>query len=186
MLTPRFAQVETWAVELGKRFEYRTSFSCTQGDSECKPQWRDDDSPYSKLCQWKDSKTGKGLSFTERASEILDHIIAGQDPVPAALEFILKQLSVHQDVQSCLQSELSASRSLIENQGFACIDKLRYLNGVVMEGLRLLDSIASYQTRVVPRGGCHILGVFIPAGVRHCPFPGITFPSLAFPNSARC
>ena len=48
----------------------------------------------------------------------------------------------------------------------AMIDALPYLNAVVMEGLRLVDTIASYETRVVPSGGCMIEGYFIPAGVR--------------------
>ena len=45
------------------------------------------------------------------------------------------------------------------------IDTLSYVNAVVMEGLRLVDTISSYQTRVVPKGGCMTCGYFLPAGV---------------------
>ena len=45
------------------------------------------------------------------------------------------------------------------------IDSLSYVNAVVMEGLRLVDTISSYQTRVVPKGGCVISGCYLPAGV---------------------
>ena len=45
------------------------------------------------------------------------------------------------------------------------IDSLSYLNAVIMEALRLVDTISSYQTRVVPKGGCVISGHYLPAGV---------------------
>lgn len=94
------------------------------------------------------------------------HLVAGQDAVPAVLEFILRQLSIHQDVQSRLRLELLTSVSFNrENSDFATIDKLMYLNAVVMESLRLVDTVSSYQTRVVPKEGCIVSGTFLPAGV---------------------
>ena len=53
-----------------------------------------------------------------------------------------------------------------EERLFAVTDSLPYLNAVTMEGLRLVDTISSYQTRTVPKGGCTISGYFLPAGVR--------------------
>ncbi|KAI4164571.1 MAG: hypothetical protein LQ342_001884 [Letrouitia transgressa] len=44
------------------------------------------------------------------------------------------------------------------------IESLPYLNAVVMESLRTVDTISSYQTRIVPPGGCVIAGYSIPAG----------------------
>ena len=163
-------KAETWLSELARKYESRACTISTTEPVECKLQ-RHDQSPYKKICQWRDPKTGKGLTFNERASEILDHTIAGQDPVPAALEFTLKQLSIHLDIQFCVRSELLKSMPLaVGNNGLAIIDNLTYLNAVVMESLRLLDNIPSYQTRVVPRGGCLVLGSFLPAGVSHCSF----------------
>ena len=52
-----------------------------------------------------------------------------------------------------------------QDRTFAMIDSLSYVNAVVMEGLRLVDTISSYQTRVVPKGGCVISGYHLPAGV---------------------
>ena len=94
------------------------------------------------------------------------YLVAGQDAVSAVLEFIVRQLSIHQDVQSCLRLELLTSVSRqSEESNFATIDKLVYLNAVVMESLRLVDTVSSYQTRLVPKGGCIISGTFLPGGV---------------------
>ncbi len=57
------------------------------------------------------------------------------------------------------------------------LDSLPYLNAVLMEGLRLVDTILSYETRLVPAGGCVIEGYHLPAGVR-CP----SHPSLPNPS----
>lgn len=93
-------------------------------------------------------------------------LVAGQDAVSAVLEFILRQLSIHQDVQSRLRLELLTSVSLNrKDSDFATIDKLVYLNAVVMESLRLVDTVSLYQTRVLPKGGCIISGTFLPSGV---------------------
>ena len=159
-------KVETWLAELAKKYESKTIVGYTDQIFEHKLQLYNE-SPYKKICQWRDPLTGHGLTFNERASEILDHTVAGQDPVPAALEFTLKQLSIRPDVQCQLRSELSSSLPLNEGHYFSTLDKLPYLNAVVMESLRLLDNISSYQTRVVPSGGCLILGTFLPAGVSH-------------------
>ena len=95
-----------------------------------------------------------------------NELVAGQDAVPAALEFIIRQISTHPHVQAKLRLELLTSLPLsAEDRSFAMIDTLSYLNAVIMEGLRLVDTISSYQTRVVPNGGCTISGHFLPAGV---------------------
>lgn len=94
--------------------------------------------------------------------------MAGQDAVPAALEFIIRQLSARPEIQSQLRAELLTAVPLASaDRNYAMIDDLPYLNAVVMESLRLVDTISSYQTRVVPKGGCEISGYYIPAGVGH-------------------
>ncbi len=45
------------------------------------------------------------------------------------------------------------------------VDVLPYLHAVVLEGVRLVDTIDSYQRRVIPKGGCMIEGYYLPAGV---------------------
>ena len=58
-----------------------------------------------------------------------------------------------------------------EDRTFAMIDSLSYVNAVVMEGLRLVNTISSYQTRVVPKGGCIVAGHYLPGGVSISPPP---------------
>lgn len=58
------------------------------------------------------------------------------------------------------------------------IDDLSYLNAVVMECLRVVDTISSYQTRTVPKGGCKLSGYYIPADVGNPPFTYIEAPNL--------
>lgn len=164
-------KAESWLKELARKYESILSIEVTTEFADQKLR-RLEQSPYKKICLWKDSVTGKGLTFTERTSEILDHIIAGQDPVPAALEFIVKQLSIQEDIQSRLRAELLGSMDVLaKGYSTAFVDSLAYLDCIVMESLRLVDNISSYQTRIVPAGGCLILGCFLPGGVSNSPLP---------------
>ncbi|KAL9614004.1 MAG: hypothetical protein Q9167_001484 [Letrouitia subvulpina] len=140
-------------------------------------------STWEKLTSWRSRETGMALGELDCLSEVLDHAgsklesffgipnqanlqaVAGQDAVPAALEFMIKQLSLHPDIQSKLRLELLTSLpSATEDRTFPMIESLPYLNAVVMESLRIVDTISSYQTRIVPPGGCVIAGYSIPAG----------------------
>lgn len=79
---------------------------------------------------------------------------------------MIRQISSHPGVQSKLRLEMLNSLPLnAEDRRFAMIDSLPYLNAVIMECLRLVDTISSYQTRTVPTGGCVISGHYLPAGV---------------------
>ena len=86
--------------------------------------------------------------------------------MPAVLEFTVRHLSAHPKIQSNLRAEvLSSTLSVTSDSTYAMIDKLPYLNAIVMESLRLVDTVSSYQTRVVPNGGCTISGFYVPGGV---------------------
>lgn len=101
-------------------------------------------------------------------------LVAGQDAVSAALEFVIRQISAHANVQSQLRLELLTSLPLgPDGRTYPLIDGLPYLDAVVMESLRLVDTISSYQTRIVPKGGCVVSGYYLPAGVCTL-YPGFT------------
>lgn len=82
---------------------------------------------------------------------------------------MIRRISDRPDVQSRLHSELLEILPYdAGDRTFTTIDSLPYLNAVIMEGLRLVDTISSYQTRKVPKGGCVISGHLLPAGVCIC------------------
>ena len=177
-----------WLSKLISRYETNIELSNeSRNQRECSKTY--ESSTYKKLLIWRSPDTGESLDWNERASEIMDHmgnyleiqmlnqasdsfIVAGQDAVPAVLEFIIRRLSTDIKIQAQVRAEiLNSSARVASNRTYAMIDELPYLNAVVMESLRLVDTISSYLTRVVPKGGCTISGHFIPAGVRkifHC------------------
>jgi hypothetical protein len=92
--------------------------------------------------------------------------VAGQDPVAAVLEYATRRISLHPDIQVRLHHEIMTSLpNGNEEWTSAMVDALPFLNAIVLEGLRLVDTIGSYQRRVVPLGGCTIEGFYLPAGV---------------------
>lgn len=69
-------RAEAWLKELARKYESQLSIEVTTQFADQKLRSLEQ-GPYRKICLWKDSTTGRGLTFTERTSEILDHIIAG-------------------------------------------------------------------------------------------------------------
>ena len=81
------------------------------------------------------------------------------------LEFALRTLSAHPEMQARLRAELAESLPRgLDDCAFNAIDALPYLNAVVLESLRLVDTIESCQSRVVPKGGCVVEGYYLPEG----------------------
>lgn len=179
------ANAETWVSHLISAYEGKAQALLQGSNPENKPP-RAEGSVYGKMMAWSHPDTGRRLSWDERASEIMDHIglssqsvipfslhyltgaliEAGQDPVPAVLEYITRRISLHPDIQDRLHQEVVSSLpSSNEDWTFAMVDALPFLNALVLEGLRLVDTIESYQRRVVPAGGCMIEGFHLPAGV---------------------
>lgn len=91
---------------------------------------------------------------------------AGHDTVSASLEYLTRQVSLSTDTQAKLLHELREADKKDGNL-YPTLDKLPYLNAVVMEGLRLVYTINFYQPRVVPKGGCTVEDIYLPEGVRN-------------------
>jgi cytochrome P450 len=67
---------------------------------------------------------------------------------------------------SLLQSELRSRFSSLEEITSKALMNCEYLNAVVEEGLRIYPPAgAGHLSRIVPRGGVEIDGVWIPEGV---------------------
>ncbi|KAL9637707.1 MAG: hypothetical protein Q9164_002032 [Protoblastenia rupestris] len=157
-------RAQRWLSKLVSKHEERLTSSMSDRETK-KPMRIFDSGLYDKLQLWRSQETGRSLDRKERASEIMDHAVAGQDAVPAAMEYIVRQISEYPGIQSKLRLELLTLVPLTANdRTFAMIDTLPYLNAVVMEGLRTVDTISSYQTRVVPKRGCVVSDHFLPGG----------------------
>ncbi|KAG7290626.1 hypothetical protein NEMBOFW57_000629 [Staphylotrichum longicolle] len=99
------------------------------------------------------------LDKLDIAAECLDHMAAGIDTTGDALCFLMWELSQPSSIhyQRKLQAELLAHPA-------SSFDKLRYLDAVVMEGLRCFPAIPMSLPRYVPPGGRTIDGFFLPQG----------------------
>ena len=97
------------------------------------------------------------LEQLDMAAESLDHMAAGIDTTGDALCFLMWELSQPRSLrfQRRLQAELRSNPD-------AHIDKLSFLDAVVLEGLRCFPAIPMSLPRYVPSGGRSIDGFFIP------------------------
>jgi cytochrome P450 len=65
-----------------------------------------------------------------------------------------------------LQTELRAQFSSLDEITSKALMNCVYLNAVVEEGLRMYPPAgAAHLSRIVPKGGCEVDGVWIPEGV---------------------
>jgi len=115
------------------------------------------------------------------ASEMWDHLSAGQETSAIALSFVFHELTRHPDVQTALRKEvqsLTPSLSLpSSSQPFDSIpaareiDALPLLDAVLMETLRLHAPIPGPQPRITPSDGCKLANKDIPGGFRVSSLP---------------
>jgi cytochrome P450 len=120
---------------------------------------RPDPAPFTLMDRLKERKT-TGLEDMDMSAECLDHMAAGIDTTGDGLCFLMWELSQPRSMhfQTRLQEELR------ENSGVPP-DKLRFLEAVIMEGLRCFPPIPMSLPRYVPAGGRVIDGYFVPGGV---------------------
>lgn len=99
-----------------------------------------------------------GLADMDACSEIQDHTAAGHETTGATLTFLTYHLSTHPEIQEKLHQELvnafgKPTGELFQPLPYKLVDDLPYLNGVVMETLRLYSAIPGAEPRVVPDKG---------------------------------
>ncbi|KAL2181595.1 cytochrome P450 [Thermothelomyces heterothallicus CBS 202.75] len=132
---------------------------------------RTDAAPFTLLNRLKGPSSG--LDDLDVAAECLDHMAAGIDTTGDALCFLMWELSQPSSMhrQRKLQEELAAAAAAASSSHpgagagpGASLDRLPYLDAVVMEGLRCFPAIPMSLPRSVPAGGRTVDGFFLPAG----------------------
>lgn len=108
------------------------------------------------------------------ASEVFDHILAGQETAGLAMTYLTWHMSQDQDLQRRLRDELlsiepnlrlrdDGARSLPDPKE---LDALPLLHAIMMETLRLNAPIGGPEPRRTPFPQCHIGPYAVPGGVR--------------------
>lgn len=107
------------------------------------------------------------------ASELFDHVLAGQETAGITLSYLSWRLSQSLELQTQLRVELrTLSSNMITEPSTPRIpyakeiDALPLLHAVVMETLRLHAPLPGYQPRQTPPSGCQIGRYKVPGGVR--------------------
>lgn len=92
-------------------------------------------------------------------------VIAGSETTSTALTAIMRELAKAPRERETLAREVRGAFAAEADISLAAIRKLPFLNACVDEGLRLCPPAPLGPSRVVPRGGSHVCGEFIPGGV---------------------
>lgn len=108
------------------------------------------------------------------ASELFDHVLAGQETAGVTLTYLTWRLSQDLALQTRLREELLtlspnsklSPGSIPSLPDAKAIDSLPLLHAVVMETLRLHAPIPGPQPRITPARGCELAGYKVPGGVR--------------------
>ncbi|KAI1866883.1 uncharacterized protein JN550_007430 [Neoarthrinium moseri] len=107
------------------------------------------------------------------ASEIIDHLLAGQETTGVALTFLTWHLSRSQDLQRDLRAELLTLKPDVRlENGTAHIpdpkqlDSLPILHALVVETVRRYAPAGGPEPRVVPAPSCRIGPYEVPGGAR--------------------
>ena len=107
------------------------------------------------------------------SSEILDHLLAGQETTGVALTYLSWHLSRALDLQHQLRDELlSLTPSMSMEDGkvvipnSAQLDRLPLLQAVIVETVRLYAPAGGPEPRITPNPSCRIGPHTLPGGVR--------------------
>ena len=102
------------------------------------------------------------------AAHAADFVTAGTETTATALSCITYYLLRTPEVAKRLQEEILASFTSYDEINAASTAPLKYLNAVILEGLRIYPPLPFALPRVVPKGGEIIDGYFVPAKASLC------------------
>lgn len=92
-------------------------------------------------------------------------VVAGSDTLTASLTFVFYHLASHPEQVAKLREEIDALWPDGEEFDAKKVANAEHLNAIIHEGLRMHPPVASGVSRVTPKEGVEIDGVFIPGGV---------------------
>ncbi len=108
-----------------------------------------------------------GTERGEMASELLDHLIAGQETTATALTSLVWRLARDRKWQGRLREEVKAMERGPDGLGvprYAELERGKVLDALTRETLRFHPVSSGRLERVVPEGGRIYCGVFVPGG----------------------
>ena len=105
------------------------------------------------------------ISDIQIAAHACDFVTAGSETTATALSCITYYLFKNPHANKALLEEIRSSFASYDEINAASTAKLRYLNAVALEGLRIFPPLPLALPRVVPEGGDTVAGHFLPAGV---------------------
>ncbi|CAL8118535.1 unnamed protein product [Orchesella dallaii] len=115
-----------------------------------------------------ESTTGSARSLALSDDEIVANawvfILGGFETTSASLSFTCYLLSIHQDIQERLFTELKASFAADESPSYDQISELAFLDQVVCESLRLYPPVVSFVVRGMDKD-CQIGPYHVPKNV---------------------
>ena len=110
------------------------------------------------------SGSKNSLSQTEIILNIALFISAGTDTTATTLTGWTYYVCTHPEVYNRLVREIRETFETEEDNRWEKVMKLEYLEATINEALRLFPPSAASQQRIVPSGGAHIDGYYVPAG----------------------
>jgi cytochrome P450 len=124
----------------------------------------------------REERGGRAVSPRQRdcavASEVMDHLLAGQETAGIALTYATWHLSRAPALQDELRAELRGLETPLLSSPDSplpeprALDALPLLHAIITETLRLHAPIPGPEPRRTPPEGCRIAGHYIPGGVR--------------------
>lgn len=127
---------------------------------------RDEDySLYKTMRDAKPDADGRPMSREYMASEMYDHLKAGQQTTASTLTYMTWRLSRQPEWQKRLKDEIGALPVTETGQlSLADLEACSILNAIIHETLRLHPPASGRGERIVPTGGRTYSGVFVPGG----------------------
>jgi cytochrome P450 len=106
-------------------------------------------------------KEGGHLDEVDVQYESQGLLVAGSDTTAVTLTYLIWAVLSHPNWQAQLEDELA---SIPANFGDEYLEKLPVLNAIIEETLRLYGAAPGGLPRMVPKGGVHMMGHYLPAG----------------------